>query len=162
MRRGLSLLVVLSVTAVLTTYIYRNINRNWVDYHNAGNFLAKKNYDAAAPIYETLLQEDFHIQTLGSKLAECYLASGKPEKADTTFINRIYQSRHVTPQALMSLSDTFVKYSRFQEASESLNKALKISPNNRPARIYHARTLCWAGKYDESIKEYKTVLGEKK
>lgn len=59
------------------------------------------------------------------------------------------------------LVDVMAAAGKFQEAIPIIEKMIKENPNRPELRIKLAETLLWSGRYDESLKNFQTLLAAK-
>lgn len=65
-----------------------------------------------------------------------------------------------SPKLWKSLGDAYLGAGRFQDASHAYRRFLTELPADRTVRISLARSLARNGSYDESVIEYRKVIGE--
>ncbi|MDP2990687.1 MAG: tetratricopeptide repeat protein [Kiritimatiellota bacterium] len=132
--------LLLIVVAALTVLVYRTSNRSWINFHQAEALRAQNNYAAATPIYQQLWNSGFTKRQVFERLTECLYAVGNFIDAIPVCQTALAASVPETPTSPPVTADAIPDWK---------------------ARWELARALSYTRRYDESIREYNTLLQER-
>ena len=134
--------ILLIVVAALTILAYRSCNRPWIYFHDAETLRRQKEYAAAASIYQRLWNSGFTKRPVFERLTESLYAT-------TNFTGVIQVCRSaLAVSAPATPSGTPVR-------------AAEDAIPDWQARWELARALSYTRQFDESIREYQTLLRER-
>ncbi len=150
--------VFLLTVAAVTSLVYHVSNRDWISLASAERHAAAGRYAEALPVYEKLAENDFQPDTVYMRLAECYFSLGRPLQARAALKLLAAGGKRDDPKLMLKLAASGLWLGLFEEAAGEYSEALRLEPDNRPARFGLARALAWSGRFEEAVHEYRILL----
>jgi len=145
-----------------TSLTYHVLNQNSLTLHKAQQHVSQGRYSEAAPLYERLVTAGLQSEEVYEGLLTCRNALKHSEKARDTLQALIQHNKDADPVRLSYLAATALGMGQQDIAAQQYRKVLGVQPDNRSARLGLARALARAGLYEEAVKEYRILLGEKR
>ena len=160
MRTWLTIIVACGAIAVGTTMLYRLFRPECVSYRNGENHFAEGQHTEAAEDYQNAIEKGSLEPRAYLRLAESQLVLGKDSEAKET-VRLFRASVKQTPATVYSLSELFVAHGQFDVSVQLLTGLVAKNPRDRKIRFRLAQVLTWTQQFDEAIKQYHVLLGEK-
>lgn len=157
--RQMSIYVLLLLAAAgSAVWAYPRLRPGPVALHRAEQLLAGGETAAALP----LLREAGQGRGL-TPAERLRTASLLRDAGDYAVAETLYQGllrTNVGEEARFRLAETMAWAGQFKQAGELCQEMLDRDPKDRRARLLLARVLSWDGRMEESIGQYRMLLGE--
>lgn len=160
MNKGLFFIILLGISAV-TCGIYQAVREERVLCHRADTLFFQKKYAAAIPLYRSSLEKGLPAHLAAPRLAFCHSEAGSAAEAILLY-EEIRSRGTPNPWTTMTLAGLYARQRNFDRACGLYREAVEFDPKSRAARLYLARSLSAARRFDEAADEYRTLLGEKR
>jgi len=151
---ALSLAVVLAMPA-----LYPQVRPQWVAFRGAERGFAAGDLVGAARLYARAGASGFDLSPVLSRVGESYLAAGVLDQALPVFV-ALLEREPGNLAARLKMAELLSRDGRHGQALDQVDQALAVFPAWRTALYMRARILTFAGRFEEAIATYQTLLGE--
>ena len=127
-------------------------------YNHIGTIYAKQNAHAKAlQFYQRALQIDENHPVLHFNSAVSYCAVGNYEGAEFAY-EKALRVRPDWIDAMVGLSELYIREKKYKDAAEVLDQALLIKPGDKQLLVSNGKVCSYLGNYSEAEKSYLRVL----
>lgn len=140
-----------------TPFGYQFLNRDLVLAHQGRRYFKEHKYALAAQTFAQALETGEASEELLRNLGDAAMASGDFPTAVSAF-QRLARDYPENLLAVLKLAELLALQGRTDQALEQVDAFLARRPQSRGARVLRGRLLTMAGRFDEAIDEYGTVL----
>jgi len=159
MKQSILILIACVFIAAVTTLSYRELRSEWISFRKGESLFAQERYLQAAQCYTDALAKGLSVPQLFYHLVEAQLAVGNDAGAIET--ERAFSASSAsTPDTEFMLSEIFVRFGRFEQAMQLLDRSVRQKPDNRRARFRLAQVLTWMGSFNIAVDHYNILLGD--
>jgi tetratricopeptide (TPR) repeat protein len=181
-RQLLAYALMLAGAALLSMFLYRQFNPEWVCFSKAEKLFVKRDFQAAMPFYRKALEQGLRVPVAYSRLIECGSSAGDPE-GSVNVLRGVVRSSSDDRTARLSLARALGRADHTDEAILEYKTLLVENKVDRPgpaedvkdpeeyvgktedipdwvARWELSRLLGNAGRFVESVAEYEKLLAE--
>lgn len=137
---------------------YRAANPDWVAVRQAERLVSQNRIEESAALLKAA-RHAFKTPRALPELVRLFLRTGQPEAAMEA-AGRLLTEPGPGLQPALAAADAFIAGGRFNEAETFLRRAVDSRPGDARLRIRYARVLSWSNKLEESIEQYRIILGE--
>lgn len=139
--------------------LFHLLRPHWVSFRGAEQALAAGSYAPAAALYVRAEEQGFDLSRMLPRLGEAYLAAGALDKALPVFA-AVLAREPKNHAARLKLAELLARDGRHDSALAQVDKILAAFPTWRTALYMRARILTIAGRFEEAITVYRTMLGD--
>ncbi|MES9995403.1 tetratricopeptide repeat protein [Desulfovibrio aminophilus] len=150
--------LLLLAAAGSAVWAYPRMRPGPVALHRAERLLAGGGSEAVLPLLRKAGQD--RGLSAGERLR---VAAALRDAGDYVGAESLYREllgTNVAGEARFRLAETVAWTGRFGEAADFCREMLALDPTDRRARLLLARVLSWDGRLEESIGQYRVLLGE--
>ena len=141
-------------------FAYHRLHQDRVLQHRGETLYSQGRFEEASQKFAEAVAQGRTGPRIFLLLADARLAAGNLPAAAEGYARLIEQDPK-NYSALLKLAEIDGLKGRFDDAFSRLGQAEAIKPGTRRLKAVRARVLTYAGRYDEAIAEYSTILNQK-
>lgn len=139
--------------------LFHLLRPHWVSFRGAEQAFAAGDHARAATLYARAEEQGFDLSRVLPRLGDAYLAARALDKALPVFAAVLERSPE-NHAARLKLAELLARDGRHDSALAQVDRTLAAFPTWRTALYMRARILTFAGRFEEAVTVYRTMLGE--
>ena len=153
-------IVALILTSIVTTLIYRHTQQADINYYQGHRLFENGKFAQAIEFYEKALivKPSPRDNKIKESLAQSLSWQKEYDKAIQLYKEVIAKTDSLDTK--MQLAEVYIWNNQFEEAKEILFEILKITPQDKKAKLLLARAMQYSGQAEQAIEIYKELLRE--